>query len=501
MTLIGLDLNATRARAIQGEDRGSVPRIPLGLPLEGGERELPLALSLEERQLRVGRAGASLCRRSPHLACLDFLPYLGDDRVWIGGRHRFDAVGAFSVVCEYLQRRVGAAEGITVALPAYCNAAQAAIVADRAGRARLNLLGTVPSPLAVALAAHEHLPWSGVAVVLDLDGHALTLSAVSVRDEVLRMAHLRVVPQLARGVWLCRLLDGFALRCVRLSRRDPRESAETEQTLFDRLADLLDARNREEPAEIVLQTPHWYQHLKFSMTELAQLSSPLVRRAMLELEHFLAEIAELGPVGVVLLTGAASRLPGLTAAVEQLVGPSDVDSTRQQDSADFGEDLIEEAMSAARVHILDDDAVARAAFDLAVRQMNGELSDGHLDGAPLPGSATATAGDRGAARLHFRGRDLLLDQQVFSLGRDPTCHLVFETDLYPTVSTRHCEIVLTRGAYLLRDRSRYGTLINDCLVTQPTALHSGDWIRLGPDGPVLRFLGQAGGQRRLMTTA
>ena len=91
MTLIGLDLNATRVRAIQGEQSGSGPHAPLGLPLEGNHRELPLAVSLEERQPRVGRAGAALCRRSPHLACLNFLPYLGDDRRWDSGRHRLDA--------------------------------------------------------------------------------------------------------------------------------------------------------------------------------------------------------------------------------------------------------------------------------------------------------------------------------------------------------------------------------------------------------------------------
>jgi pSer/pThr/pTyr-binding forkhead associated (FHA) protein len=60
---------------------------------------------------------------------------------------------------------------------------------------------------------------------------------------------------------------------------------------------------------------------------------------------------------------------------------------------------------------------------------------------------------------------------------------------------------LTRGAYLLRDRGRHGTLVNDCVVTQPTALHSGDWIRLGPGGPLVRFLGQPSDQRQRMTTA
>jgi pSer/pThr/pTyr-binding forkhead associated (FHA) protein len=103
--------------------------------------------------------------------------------------------------------------------------------------------------------------------------------------------------------------------------------------------------------------------------------------------------------------------------------------------------------------------------------------------------------------LHYRGEDHLLSGPLFTLGREPSCDLIFETELYPTVSTRHCEIVFTRGVYLLQDRSRHGTLVNDCLVTQPVALHSGDWIRLGPGGPLVRFLGQPADQRPLMTIA
>ena len=57
-TLIGLDLNTTRARAIQGESHGSGLHVPIALPLDGNEREMLLAVSLEERHPRVGRAGA-----------------------------------------------------------------------------------------------------------------------------------------------------------------------------------------------------------------------------------------------------------------------------------------------------------------------------------------------------------------------------------------------------------------------------------------------------------
>jgi pSer/pThr/pTyr-binding forkhead associated (FHA) protein len=44
---------------------------------------------------------------------------------------------------------------------------------------------------------------------------------------------------------------------------------------------------------------------------------------------------------------------------------------------------------------------------------------------------------------------------------------------------------------VLRDASREGTWVNDQPVTGPVLLRPGDWIRLGPDGPVLRFLGQS----------
>src|SRR5579871_6032 len=369
MTLIGLDLNATRARAIGGENQGSVPRAPLGLPLDGNERELPLAISLEERRPQVGRPGASLCRRWPHLTCLDFLPHLGDDRTWDAGRHRLDAAGAMSLVCEHLQRKLSRADGVTVALPSYFSPAQAALLANLAGRARWQLLGSVPAPVAVALAAHEHLPWSGLALVVDLDGHALTFSAVAVRDDVLRVVHTQTVPQLARGVWLCRLLDCAALRCVRLSRRDPRESAETEQLLYDQLASLLDTRLGDAPAQMVLQTPHWYQHLKFSPAELTTFCAPLVQRALDEIQDYFGAIASFGPVGALLLTGAVGRLPGLAAGIDGLIlhpepGQSTDPLTQPSpppegedwfEGADFGEDLLEESALSARIHVLDDD--------------------------------------------------------------------------------------------------------------------------------------------------
>ena len=97
--LIGLDLNATRARAVCGPTaQAAAP-----LSLEGADFELPVAVSLEERVPAVGHAGAALCRRQPDLACLDFLAQLGTGRVWSAGRLRIDAAGALALVFDCQQ--------------------------------------------------------------------------------------------------------------------------------------------------------------------------------------------------------------------------------------------------------------------------------------------------------------------------------------------------------------------------------------------------------------
>jgi hypothetical protein len=142
--------------------------------------------------------------------------------------------------------------------------------------------------------------------------------------------------------------------------------------------------------------------------------------------------------------------------------------------------------------------VARAAHDIALRLHRRDLPRGHLDALALP---SAPPPNVGPARLHFRDQDYLLADGVFRLGRDASSDLLFESELYPSVSLHHCEVTLERRGYVLRDRSRHGTFVNDRPVNGVVPLQPGDWIRLGPAGPVVRFLGQSSAQGQLMTTA
>ncbi len=484
-------------RAVHGTGLGP----PGGLDLDDGRRDLPLAVSLAERTPVVGAAGAGLRRKAPHLACLDFLPALGQPREWVAGRHRLDAAAALGLVFQRLHHSLGRSEGVFLTLPTYLSDAQEVQALQLAGKAHWRLLGTTAAPTAAALAAYERLPWTGLALVVDVDGHALTWSAVSVEADHVQLVQTHVCPHLNLGAWLLRLLNGAAGRCVRMSRRDPRHSADAEQTLYDQLEGLLASGGLSAGmVELVIQAPQWFQNLMLPSDELTAFCAPLVQQAVAEMQAFTDATAGRGPTAAVLATAAAGGLPGLTAALEEhLHRPSIV---RAADPSDFGADLpLDDDVAAVRVQVLDADAVARAAYELAGRVRRGELSRGRIDAAPLP-SAPALIGDGGPPRVQFRGQDHPLTKATITLGRDPVCDMVFETELYPSVSARHCEIALDRGAYLLRDRSRHGTLLNDHRVNQQAALRSGDWIRLGPGGPVLRFLGRpAEQQRRLMTTA
>jgi hypothetical protein len=488
MSLVGIDLNATRALAVYGTRAQSLAL----LPLEGDQLDLPLALSLEGRSVAVGRPGVALARLRPHLTCLDFLPHLCTGREWSAGPHRLDADNALALVFGAMAARLARSAGAVFALPSYLNEEQLVELRCRASAAKIDLLGTLPAPLAAALAAFgDESGWPDpdtTVLVIDVDGHALTLSILQREADELRLRQAQTWPHLGRAAWLRRLMDGVAHRCVRQCRRDPRASPETDQALFEQLSRLLDG-----PAppvtQIKLQGPGWYHNMPLAREELVALTSPVLRQALGELDAALSEASQFGRLSALLLTSAAAGLPGLASAAESHL---DVMQPAPQQATDESEDLGDMLISPpgnTGVQVLPAEALARAAHALAVRIHRGEAASAHPDAVALPAAASLARADPGPARLNFRGQDHVLSNTPFVLGRDPSCDMVFETELYPHVSGRHCEINYDHRSYVLQDRSRHGTFINERAVSQ-AALHSGDWIRLGPQGPLLRFLGQ-----------
>lgn len=334
MSLIGLDLNATRARAVTGP-AGTTPH---ALALEGTERDLPMLVSLQARRVQVGRPGLSLSRQLPHLLCADFLAHLGSPREWRGGRHRLDSTAAVAAVFEHLRPRCTVSNGIAFALPDYLSREQASTLPLLAGKARLPVLGAASASLAAAHSTFATSPWSGPAVVLDVDDHAFTCSLlisdqhetprtlVAEMDEApaeetatLSRVHARTLPELGMRAWKSRLLDALADRCIRHSRRDPRDSAPAEQMLYEQLEGVLDACWQEQLVEVAVQGEHWRQNLILRPEEVRAVCGGLVHQAR-EALHEALTLAEPHGVQRVLATDAAGRLPGLCETLQGELG-------------------------------------------------------------------------------------------------------------------------------------------------------------------------------------
>jgi hypothetical protein len=494
MSLHGLDLNATRVRAV----RGPLGDYPLTELLEPPRAELPFVVSLEGRTPVLGSAGLRLCRSSPQLVWQNALPRLGEaaplGRQWLDGRRKLDVDKAVTLLCQQVLRASKDWRGVALAVPAYLSDAQAARVLTLADHAGLPVLGSLAAPLAAALAAHAEQSWFRSCVVLDIDDQALTLTTIAAEEGQARMLDVRCLPQLNLRLWHERLLNALADGYILDSRWDPRESSAAEQALFDQLPEVLDAAQQGRIAKVTVQAGQRYQNLVLHGHDPAAFCAGLRRQCLAALEALFAAPWPDGPPGVVLVASAAARMPGLVAALQthmprwsQTAAPP---QQRLSTLEDFGSGLLDEnGDEPGSVMVLTADAAARGAHAIGAYFQRGDIACGHLNrAAPLPLPQPLEAGP---ARLHFQGQDYLLGSGMFTIGRQPGVDLVFDGELWPGVAARHCEIVYDHRAHLLCDRCPQGTLVNDRPAMQAIPLRPGDWIRLGPHGPVLRFLGQS----------
>jgi hypothetical protein len=381
---VGLDLTASRARA---EAVGAKSR---ALPLDDPNDELELFISGEHRTAAVGRAGVALCRKMPHLVCSNFLAALGQPREWRVGRHTLTAETALGLVFDRVRAIIAAeTDAAALALPAYLSPGQVTRVGAAAARAKFPLKGTAVGPLALVFhyapslltgkpAAHvSGADWvvplrpaaggPGAVVVIDADEFALSATAVSVEADGVRLGGSGVWPRLSVKAWKDRLLDGIADRCVRLCRRDPRDSAEAEQALFEQLDDALDRVRAGQRVGLTVRTAHWFQDVVQQPEEIEGHCVSLSRLAGDSVRDFTNGIGLAEPPRAIWLTDAAARLPGLVRAVHA------------------------NTPEGTAVEALPPNAVATAAAALAPRWLAGELPRAHLDStiplAPTPAAA------------------------------------------------------------------------------------------------------------------
>jgi hypothetical protein len=144
-------------------------------------------------------------------------------------------------------------------------------------------------------------------------------------------------------------------RCVRLCRRDPRDSAEAEQALFEQLDDALDRTRAGQRISLCVRTAHWFQDVIQQPEEFEAHCAALARLAGDSVRDFTNGIGLAEPPRAVWLTDAAGRLPGLVRAVHA------------------------NTPEGAAVEVLPPNAVAVAAGALVPRWLSSDLPRAHLD--------------------------------------------------------------------------------------------------------------------------
>ena len=370
--LVGLDLTSSRVRGVSVGAGKARP-----LHLDGSAEELRLVVHLDRRPPEIGRAGVAIVRRLPHAAFAGFLPRLGQPK---HGRQSLTADAALGLAFDKMRGLVTAdSDAAAVALPTYLTPPQVAKFVAAAEKAKLPLKGTAVAALAVA--AHraaallgdagpadddpDRPDWvvpirpqdagPGSVCVVDVDDTALTAAVVAVDEGEVRLLGSAAWPKLAGKLWTDRMLDAISDRCVRVCRRDPRDSAEAEQSLFDQLPDALDLAARGHPVTLNVRSVHWYQDLTHRPADLAGYCAGFASTAADGVRELVGSFGLPVPPRAVWLTAAAARLPGLAAAVYK--------GSAERTAVD--------ALPAA--------AVAEAAAALAGRWRAGELPRAHLD--------------------------------------------------------------------------------------------------------------------------
>ncbi|MCI0702205.1 MAG: hypothetical protein L0241_14070 [Planctomycetia bacterium] len=383
---VGIDLTASRVLAV-GVSSGKARTVALDEP----GAELLLYIAGDRRALAIGRAGYALCRKLPHLVCSNFLSALGQAREWRIGRHTLTAESALALVFEKLRKPVALeSEAVALSLPAYLGPAQVTRVVNAANSSKFPLKGTAVGVLALVADRASTLlsgkpaamvtadsDWivplrptaggPGAVVVLDVDEFAISAIAVSVERDLVRLVSSGVWPRLALKAWKDKLLDGVADRCVRLCRRDPRDSADAEQALFEQLDDALDRTRTGQRVSLTVRTAHWFQDVIQQPEDFESHCSTLARTAGESVRAFIAEAGLLTPPRAVWLTHSAGRLPGLVQAIHANTSES------------------------TAVEVLPASAVASATAALVTRWLSAELPRTHLDSVIALAKPTAVS--------------------------------------------------------------------------------------------------------------
>jgi len=327
-----------------------------------------------------------------------------------------------------------------------------------------------------AAAAASARPWPGRQLV-HLDVHLHRFSATGLRQGDAVAADPE---QALNGVGLASLMDLWAKRVAEVfvlqTRFDPFHRADSEQLVYDRLPESLDALHGDDDIELGLTFGGEKRIARFNRKQLLGAAAGAYRAVV----QFVAQQREPGASLTLQVSHRVGHLPGLASELMRLDDTRIV--TLPRDAAVSGALACAERMDSGSGQV-------KLLKRLPWRLETGQDSPVTVEEV-VPAHEPSPDAEAAATHLVHRGVALPVGQSALHIGREAVNgrRTIVIDDQHQAVSRAHCEVVRRDGELRLKDSSRFGTFVNEKRVRGETVLHPADVIRVGSPGEELHVI-------------
>jgi hypothetical protein len=429
---------------------------------------------IEGGRIVTGEQARASARLQPRQTSSRFWSALSMDSGSAGADIRKSAAELAFAQLESLWQRVGAgASAVVLVVPGGYRTEQLGLLLGLAQECGMPVRALVDAAAAASVRPYPNRQL----MYLDASLYRVSLSLLDQNGEV----QVRAEHALAQG--LSSIADAFARRIadhfVRATRLDPFAHAETEQALYDRLPEWLDALQREERVELALK----YRNEEFRITAERDSVLGVVKGPYRAIIQLVAQHREPGLPLVLQLSDRVAALPGFAGELSRL------DDSQLERFA---------AGHAARSVLLVPSIVAAEGDVKLLKRVpwrEAPSDDGGVADRPAADAKPMLARARPPTHVVYGGLAYRVGAAGLAIGReaDPQRRTVVLSG-GSGVSRLHCEVILRDGELKLRDLSSFGTFVNEKRVAGETTLSRADVIRIGSPGAELHVVDVEGAE-------
>ncbi len=315
---IGIDLGTTNSLIAVFEENG-----PQLIPNSLGDVLTPSCVGLSDGgELLIGQAAKDRLATHPDQTAARFKRYMGTERTFKLGKHKFTPVDLSSFVLKSLKEDAETALGqavgqAVISVPAYFNDTQRKATLTAAKLAGLDVTRLVNEPTAASLAYGLHdKEGENTFLIVDLGGGTFDVSILELFSGVMEVRSSAGDAFLGGEDYTALLAKEF---CRQLE-VEPEKLSKQDQGRIRRLADQAKVRLTEAPnVDLQIDLGTGEQTLSMDRVRFEEVSESLTRRLRLPVQRAISDAGLTGSqIDRIILVGGATRMPVIRSLVTKL---------------------------------------------------------------------------------------------------------------------------------------------------------------------------------------